>query len=115
MSKWIKNWFSNMVVMADRPLVYQGISYWTTETFFQAIKTKDPVLRRKIARMSSFQAKRFARNMPIREDWDNIRVDIMHKAIEFKFRKGGPWWMELKKHPEPIVETNKWQYMQTHS
>jgi predicted NAD-dependent protein-ADP-ribosyltransferase YbiA (DUF1768 family) len=57
MSK-IKNWFSNMLPM-DQPYVYQGVSYRTTEHFYQAMKLpKDRVdLRAEIAALGPHKAK----------------------------------------------------------
>jgi len=107
--KYIRNWFSNMEKL-DSPIVYQDIEFWTTENFFQAMKTEksDIKTRKKIAAMSPWDSKRFARTVKLRSDWQQVKIEVMRYAIKHKFKKGSKWHNELLKHPEPIIETNNW-------
>lgn len=108
MSKWIKNWFSNMLPN-DEPFVYQGITFTCVENFYQAMKTLDVNERRKIANMNSFQAKRYIRLLPLRPDWENIKVDVMCYALRIKFAEGTTWYQKLMDTgEEEIVEWNNW-------
>jgi predicted NAD-dependent protein-ADP-ribosyltransferase YbiA (DUF1768 family) len=106
-TKWIKNWFSNMERM-ENPLVAQGIKYWSVENFFQAMKTQNLSERRKIASMDPHKAKSYARKIPLRSDWEAIKLAVMRHAISFKFQKGTVWHTRLIREPRPIIEINNW-------
>ncbi len=64
--------------------------YWpTTEHYYQAQKFSDPLIKEKI-RMASTPKEASTigrdRSLPIRSDWDEIRQEIMHKAVLAKFK-----------------------------
>ena len=79
MSKWTKNWFSNMLKI-DKPIKAYGTEFWTVENFFQAMKTKDIKERCKISKISPYEAKRYCgfrnKNFKLREDWESIKVEV---------------------------------------
>lgn len=94
----------------DEPIIHQDISYLTVENFFQAMKThKDNInLRIKLAAMSPYDAKRLAKKISLRPDWEAIKIEVMRTAIKHKFKKGTKWHENLTKNPEPIIERNNW-------
>ena len=108
------NWFSNFGE-SDTPFVYDGISYTTPEHFYQAMKwgRDHPNFqeeRRKIAALpTALEAKKASKMIPIRADWNNIRVRIMCMALEHKFAQGTTWHAKLmatgNKH---LCEYNYW-------
>lgn len=104
--KWIKNWFSNMLPM--QPMSYQGMRFTTVENFYQAMKTRDIDERRKIAQMNPYEAKKYARSLPLREDWEEIKLAVMEFVLEHKFAPGTVWHDKLEKCEGPIVEHNNW-------
>lgn len=101
--------FSNF---APRSVEYGGIVYGNSEACFQAQKTLDESLRRKLATMSPRDAKRFGgRRGPIklRSDWEEAKYKLMREIVEAKFRQ----------HPElkelllstgnaELIEGNTW-------
>lgn len=100
------NWFSNMLPMEEF-LVYEGVSYRTVEHFYQAMKTKDKAIRNRIASISSpYGAKKY-RNIQLREDWDEIRLDVMEYALRHKFKPWTTYYVMLT-HTEnhEIIEWN---------
>lgn len=111
-SRWIKNWFSNFNRM-ETPIRAQGIEYWTTENFFQAMKTKDANERAKIAAMSPAEAKRYCSkknpSFKLREDWEQIKLAVMEWALRRKYRTGTSDNAQLIASTERrIVEYNNW-------
>ena len=91
----MRNWFSNFIPF-DRPMQYQSIIFKTPEHFYMAMKTTDLSLRRKIAAFPTpGEAKRFARTIQLRPDWENIKFDVMEYALRFKFAPGTTWHERL--------------------
>jgi len=82
------------------PFTYDGIEYPTNEHFFQAMKTLDQEERKKIAAAATpGKAKRMGRQVQLREDWEEIKIDIMRLGVSLKFHA----------HPDlaqKLVETN---------
>ncbi len=110
----IKNWFSNMLPL-DEPYIYQGISYRTSENFYQAMKLpKDRSdLRSEIAAMNPFKAKiatRDRKKYPQREEWDGMKLIVMEYILRVKFAKGTSWAEKLlATGDEDIIEYNNWR------
>lgn len=112
MSKWHKNWFSNMLPF-DKPLMEDGISYRTVEHYYQAHKLIDLEKRREIANMGPFDAKKLIRNKEKyhwRADWsDQMKLSVMETALRWKFQKGTTWYTKLMETgQDEIVEWNNW-------
>lgn len=107
MSNYIRNWFSNFEFM-DVPFVYDGISYWTAENFYQAMKSNDISDRVRISKKSPTEAKRSGRKVKLRQDWDKVKIDVMRTVLRHKFAKGSRWRERLDTELEPIVEINNW-------
>jgi ribA/ribD-fused uncharacterized protein len=106
------NWFSNMRRF-DESLVYQDIHYWTPENFYVAMKVPNNKIRQaerqKIAQMNPQKAKVYGRTLTLREDWDEVKVDIMRVAVGHKFKEGTSWQKKLLEFNKPIVEWNNWK------
>ena len=68
------------------PVCYKGINYPTNEHYFQAMKTVDVELRKKIAAASTpGEAKRLGRHVPLRPHWEDIKEKVMLSGLELKF------------------------------
>lgn len=110
MRKRKRNWFSNFYPF-EEPLVYQGMSFPTVEHFFQAMKCRkgDLAGRQKIAnaRRPSI-AKKLGKNVHLRHNWEEIKLDVMEYALRYKFAKGTRWRQKLMKTHGTIVELNNW-------
>lgn len=106
MSKSFK--FSNFQEL-EIPFQYQGLWFKTVEHFYAAMKTKDFQLRMKIANMDyPAQAKKYAAAIPLRPDWNDIKLDVMEYGLRKKFLPGTKHLEDLLAHTEDIVEWNKW-------
>lgn len=84
-----------------------GIGFNTLENAYVASKTTDMNIKRHIATLTPGQAKRYGREIEIRSDWDDVKVDIMLALLRLKF--DDPFLANrLTSIDEPIVEDNTW-------
>lgn len=87
-----------------------GIVYPNAETAFQAQKTMDAEERRKFSMLKNpVQAKRLGRKVKLRDDWEEVKLDIMTEIVSQKFLQH-PHLIEmlLQTGDEELVEGNKW-------
>ena len=67
-------------------LFFEDRNYPTVEHAYQAAKTKDEMYRIKISEVHSpGQAKRLGRKVPLRRDWEIIKLSIMRRLLMQKF------------------------------
>lgn len=87
-----------------------GIVYPNAESAFQAQKTLDVEERRKFSMLKNpVQAKRLGRKVKLRDDWEEVKLDIMSEIVSQKFLQH-PHLIEmlLQTGDEELVEGNKW-------
>ena len=72
---------------APYPVFYDGFYYPTVENAFQAAKTLNMKERKEKFDMSITpgQAKRNGRRVKLREDWEDVKVNIMYELVLQKF------------------------------
>lgn len=105
-----KHWFSNMLPISQ-PFVVQGVTYRTVENFYQAMKTpKDAIeLRTKIAAMNPFEAKRFARTVKLRDNWEKIKLEVMDYGLHKKWKLPQEGTLLLSRRlTHDLIELNDW-------
>jgi N-glycosidase YbiA len=91
------------------PLVYDGIFYPSAEHAYVASKTLDLKERFDISLIETAgQAKRYGKNIPIRKDWDKIKIDIMREIVRIKFHNTELKEMLLATGDEELIEINEW-------
>lgn len=67
-------------------VTYEGIRYPSVEHAFQAAKTLDENERKRFAVMkTAADAKYFGRRVDLREDWEQIKDDVMLECLRSKF------------------------------
>jgi predicted NAD-dependent protein-ADP-ribosyltransferase YbiA (DUF1768 family) len=81
----------------DKPLVHQDIEYRTIDNFVNAMKTsdEDKATRRKIAAATPDEARRLGAQLRMRPDWQEIRLEVVEKALRHKFAPGTNWRAKL--------------------
>lgn len=87
-----------------------GMCFPSTEHAYQAAKTFDVRWRRKIQLADTpNNAKRLGRQAPIRENWEEDKVDIMYRLVRQKFRQHNTLseWL-LETGDEELIEGNWW-------
>lgn len=69
----------------ERPLTYGGINYQNSEAAFQAQKALDIETRKAFAEMKPDEAKRRGKTVPLRDDWEAVKMQIMYEVCLAKF------------------------------
>lgn len=91
-------------------ILHKGRTWLTAEHLFQAMKTIDKRNRVRIQRCRTpAQVKKMGRQIKLRPNWDNIRLDIMRMVLSLKFRQS-PMLREklLSTENQTLVEGNYW-------
>lgn len=100
-------WLSNFWMEG---LEYHGIWYPSAEHAYQAAKTLDPVLRKKIANLPMARdAKRAGAVVELRPDWETNKVEIMKMILWSKFSVLYLRHKLIQTAPLILVETNEWK------
>lgn len=92
------------------PVPYEGLIFPSSEHAFVAAKTEDPQTRlRIVACPSAGEVKKLGRSIPLRPDWDDIRLGQMEKIVRSKFMHNSILRIQLvlTKDAE-LIEGNWW-------
>lgn len=88
--------------------------YWpTVEHFFQAQKFLDADYQERIRKAVSPRDARSlgqSRSVPIRADWDDVREEVMLRALRLKFSHQGVRQVLLQTCDRPLVEASPFDY-----
>lgn len=88
---------------------YDGLSFRSAESAFQAAKTLDMGERQKFVNLSASEAKRLGRRVTLRPDWESVKEDIMLGILRAKFAPGSGLAKRLLDTGEAtLVEGNRW-------
>ena len=100
-------WLSNFWCV---PVQLDGIWYTTVEHAYQAAKTLDVNLRAKIAVcVRPGEAKRLGRRVPLRPDWEEIKLEVMEKLLRQKFAASTTLARQLTATGDAeLIEGNPW-------
>ena len=103
--RWLSNfWFF------EQPMEYQGMKFVTNEHFYVAMKTKDVIIRKKVAEHPLKGLKKFGNTFELRDDWENIKFDVMLHGLRYKFSENNPKLRRqlIDTEDEHIQEGNHW-------
>lgn len=104
-----ENEFEFLSNFSKSEIALDGIIYPTVEHFFQAMKTKDPIQRAEIAAAPTpGKAKRLGRQVQLRSDWEEVKVDVMRQGLRLKFQDPKLRTMLLATGDKELVEGNTW-------
>lgn len=115
-SFWDNYRFLSNFFILHNPIVYNNIVYDSTEKFFQAMKTTDPVYRRLISeagtpglakKMGSKEGFERAK-LTLRPDWNDIKIKVMAYALRKKFEDPYLKQKLVETYPHDLVEGNWW-------
>jgi len=89
---------------------FEGMLWPTSEHSFQGVKTLDEGQRRLICHAATpGKAKRLGRTVELREDWENIKFNMMLRILMSKFRFGTDISNKLLATGDAVlVEGNNW-------
>lgn len=92
------------------PIVIDNVEYPSSEHYYQAQKCLNPNDAEQIRLLpKAGQAKKLVRKFAIRSDWENVKLQIMEKALRAKFEQH-PEIMQLllETGDELLQEGNTW-------
>ena len=93
----------------ERPVFYDGITYQNNEAAFQAQKTLDIEERKQFADLSPSVAKRKGRKVTLRNDWEEVKFDVMLEICRAKFTQNQDLAEKLlATGDEELIEGNTW-------
>ncbi len=91
------------------PVLFEGIEYSSTEAAYQATKTTDSGLRQVVADLAEPRyAKKMGRDLPLRSDWETIKLDIMYQVNLIKYQDKHLRDLLLGTRSANLEETNYW-------
>lgn len=100
------DWLSNFYIT---DIEYDGIIYKSSEHAFQAAKSSDKEVREWVGQANTpAEAKKRGRKVVKRDDWEDIRIEVMEEILINKFSKR-PLRQKLRQTgDEELVEVNWW-------
>lgn len=91
------------------PIKYEDIEFPSSEHAYQAAKTLDKKERERIAKISSPAiAKKEAKKLKIRSDWESVKKDIMFDILKIKFSNRELQEDLLRTENAILIEGNWW-------
>lgn len=92
-----------------RIIDFEGNEFTSAEAMFQSYKTIDPEERKKFTKMNPKQAKAAGRKVQLREDWEDIKFDIMWYVVYQKFTQNDDLCkLLIKTGNADLIEGNNW-------
>ncbi len=102
---------SNQITL-DKPILFDGLAYYSIEAFYYAMKTSDKDKRRKIAQLnikqSSAAVKSIGKMIPEKPDWYIQKWAVLLYALRDKFSQTRYKQLLLNTENLYIEETNWW-------
>lgn len=89
-------------------IVYGSLKFRCVESAYQALKSKDFEVRKMFESLNGSESKSLGRKIKLREDWNEIKVDVMRYLLRIKFKNKELRDKLLKSGNEELVEGNWW-------
>lgn len=89
-------------------VTFEGQTYPSSESAFQAAKCLDENDRRAFTNLNGYAAKKKGRRVSLRPDWESVKLDIMFAILQNKFEKPALQKMLLATGNAKLVEGNTW-------
>jgi N-glycosidase YbiA len=87
---------------------FEGMCYPSSENAYMAAKTSDLNLKKVLQTMSPKKAKSYGRTVPLRENWDSIRLEVMEKVLLVKFSTNPSLREKLLETGDKYLEETNW-------
>jgi len=95
----------------ETPVKYDGLTYPSVEHAFQAAKSQDPAVRQSFIQecQTPDQAKKKRRKIPLRPDWEFVKIEVMTTIVRNKFKSNHLLKSKLLDTRDTIlIEGNFW-------
>lgn len=87
---------------------YDGVWYPSVENAYQAAKMLKIEDRLKFEHVKASEAKRLGRLLPMKDDWDDERVDVMYQLVKQKFSQYKELETRLALTDDQQLEEGNW-------
>lgn len=88
---------------------WEGLTYSSSEAAFQASKSLDQDIRRQFLTLSAREARKKGKEeIKAREDWKDVKLNVMYKILREKFSKQPCRNMLIETGDAYLEETNYW-------
>jgi len=94
------------------PILYAGRIFKASENVYQFSKLPDELKKEYIDRfpkMNPFTARKITRKLPVRDDWEEIKLKVMFDTLRLKFYQHPYLIKQIVKIEGPLVEYNTWK------
>ena len=90
-------------------VTYDNLTYGSSESAYQAQKTEDVEERKEFVNLTPREAKKKGRKVNLREDWEDVKDDVMYGVVYSKFTQNKDLGKQLvATYPKRLVEGNTW-------
>ncbi|MDY6324095.1 MAG: NADAR family protein [Catonella sp.] len=91
------------------PVTYEGLTYQNNEAAFQSAKCINKEDRKQFVNLTPSEAKHLGRKIPLRSDWEQVKISIMEEIVKNKFEENGELREKLlATGDEYLEEGNTW-------
>ncbi len=87
---------------------HEGIVYPSVENAYQASKSVDPEVRKQFTALSAGHAKKLGQRVKKREDWEDVKIEIMRDLLIKKFSQPKLRTFLLMTENDDLIEGNTW-------
>jgi len=102
-----KNYFLSNFFNA--PVMYEDLLYQNNEAAFQSAKVKDLDRRKQFCNLDPSTAKKKGRNVLLRNDWEDVKDEVMYQCVKDKFTRNQDLKQKLiDTGNEELIEGNTW-------
>ena len=98
--------------MRQYPIQYEGEIFRASENVYQFSKLPDELknsYKKRFAKMHPFVARKMTRKLPVRDDWEDVKLQVMLQVLILKFSQHPDLKEKLLEIEGPIVEYNYWK------
>lgn len=100
--RWLSNFWK-------APVIFDGLWFPTVENAYQAAKERTRQQRMSYMNVKPEMAKKMGCDVELRDDWENVKFDIMHDLVFQKFNDNEKLGGKLLATGEvSIIEDNTW-------
>lgn len=93
----------------EAPVIFEGRLYMNSESAYQAAKIENNEDRWAFEDTPPNLAKKLGQKAHLREDWEDVKDEIMYRIVKDKFTRNIDLGKKLvETYPEELIEGNNW-------
>lgn len=101
------DYLSNMYLSQ---VYYNGFNWPSSENAYQAMKSTTPAIQHRFTALTPRESKRLGKALEVREDWEDVKIGIMHEIVLAKFLQNRHLAEKLiDTYGQQLIEGNQWK------